>query len=244
MWFDLKPLDEETLWELRQIKAQRAVARRKEALDLFYTLRKDLSDAFSELDIMVLKPLCETCAAHRSIELPGFGLDKATIVAVLPGCRPEQLWMYDMTNHHLHLFPYTRRDEGEQFVISCFVCGRQVDHGYEDGDELIAVEPESFCDYFGVEDEGPKKAEGHLRKEIKELYGNRCFRCHSTNTDEITIDHIKPKSADGRGVPTNLQPLCKKCNGEKANRLPERLVLALDFLMRPAPSDSYEGLIW
>jgi len=63
--FNLKPLDEETLRDLREISARRAAAQRKEALDLFYTLRKDLSDAFSELEIVVLKPPCETCAGQR-----------------------------------------------------------------------------------------------------------------------------------------------------------------------------------
>ena len=53
--FNLKPLDEETLRDLREISARRAAAQRKEALDLFYTLRKDLSDAFSELEIVALK---------------------------------------------------------------------------------------------------------------------------------------------------------------------------------------------
>lgn len=244
MLLDLKPFDEELLWDLRQIKAQRAIARRKEALVLFYTLRKDLSDAFSELEIVILKPLCERCGAQRSIALPGFGLEKAMISAVLPGYRSEQVRMYDMTNHHLHFFPYVRGDDEEQFVISCFHCGDRVNQGNKDGNEVVAVEPESFCEYFGIEKAGPKKANGHLRKEIKELYGNRCFRCGSTNKDEITVDHIKPKSADGRGVPTNLQPLCKKCNEDKADQLPERFILALDFLMRPAPGDSYEGLIW
>jgi hypothetical protein len=60
----------------------------------------------------------------------------------------------------------------------------------------------------------------------------------------MTVDHIVPRSADGLAVPTNLQLLCKKCNEQKADQLPERLILALDFLMRPAPWDSYEGLIW
>jgi len=39
-----------------------------------------------------------------------------------------------------------------------------------------------------------------------------------------------PKTFDGRAIPTNLQLLCEKCNGEKADAVPERLILALDFL--------------
>ena len=242
MWLDLKPLDDDTLRELQEIEVLRASARRKEALELFYTLRKDFSDAFNDLYIVVLKPLCSSCASQRSIALPGFGLEKTTIVAVLPGYRPEQFRMYDMANHHLHAFPYERHEDEETFAISCFSCRDRVDQGNEDGDELFAVEPESFCEYFGIEDEGPKKPDGDLREEIRELYGSLCYRCGSTK--DITIDHIVPKSAEGRGIPTNLQPLCQKCNQEKADRIPEKLILALDFLTRPAPWDSYEGLIW
>jgi hypothetical protein len=77
--FDLERLDEETRWDLREISAQRAEARRKEALEIFCTLRKDFGDAFSELEIVVSKPLCQGCAGRRSIALPGSGLGKATI---------------------------------------------------------------------------------------------------------------------------------------------------------------------
>lgn len=242
MLFDLNPLDEDTLRDLQEIDMLRATARRKEALQLFHTLRKDLGDAFTDLDIVVLKPLCASCAAQRSMPLPGFAAEAATIVVVLPGYRPDQFRLYDRTSHHLHFFPYERNEDDERFAILCSHCRDRVDEGNEDGDELIAVTTESFCQYFGVEDEGPRKPDGDLREEIRELYGNHCYRCGSTK--DVTIDHIRPKSADGRGVPTNLQPLCKTCNEEKADQLPEKLILALDFLMRPAPWDSYEGLIW
>src|SRR6266436_679714 len=131
MFLDLKPLDEDALGELQEIEVLRASAGRKEALDLFYTLRKDFSDAFSDLYIVVLKPLCASCASQRSIALPGFGLEKATIVAVLPGYRPEQFRMYDMTSHHLHFFPYERDEDEERFAISCSHCGDRVDQGNE-----------------------------------------------------------------------------------------------------------------
>ena len=94
MIFDFTPLDEETLLKIQEIEMERAIHRRKEALQLFYTLRHDFSDAFSDLEIVVLKPLCASCAGRHSIPPPGFGLsDEPTMVAVLAGYRPEQLRM-------------------------------------------------------------------------------------------------------------------------------------------------------
>jgi hypothetical protein len=60
---------------------------------------------------------------------------------------------------------------------------------------LVFVEPESFCEYFGVEEDGPEKPDGELREEIRELYGHMCFAC--TATERLTIDHINPRSAEG-----------------------------------------------
>lgn len=240
--FELPSMGEEMMRDLAEIEMVRATAQRKEALQLFYTLSCDFRDAFNDLELVVLKPLCTSCANQRSIGLGSS--EKTTVVMVLPGYRPGQFRMYDMSSHLLHFFPYEHNEDEERFRITCKHCDDYADQGNEDGDELIAVEPETFCEYFGVEDEGPKKPDGDLREEIRALYGNICFRCGETKAEEITVDHIVPKSAEGRAVPTNLQLLCKKCNREKADLLPERLILALDFLMRPAPSDSYEGLIW
>ncbi len=123
-----------------------------------------------------------------------------------------------------HLFAYERDEDEELFRIVCHDCGDYADQGNEDGDEIVLVEPESFCEYLGVEEEGPEKPCGDLREEIRDLYGHICYACGSR--ENITVDHIVPKRMDGQAV------------------VPKRLILALDFLMRPAPWDSYEGLIW
>ena len=237
--FEFPALDEEALEELREIDAARAVAQRKEAMEVFYTLSRDFRDAFSELEIVVLKPLCTACASQRTI---GWTSNNPAVVMVLPGYRPQQLRLYDMANHELHFYAYELAENEERSRITCTHCGDYADDGSQDGDELLFVEPETFCEYFGVEEDGPEKPHVDLREEIRELYGHMCFACGST--ENLTMDHINPRSAGGRAIPTNLQLLCEKCNGEKANEVPKRLILALDFLMRPAPWDSYEGLIW
>ena len=45
------------------------------------------------------------------------------------------------------------------------------------------------------------------------LLGTECLAC-GTN-ENIQQDHIKPLSIGGMHHPTNLQPLCKKCNERK-----------------------------
>jgi 5-methylcytosine-specific restriction endonuclease McrA len=48
--------------------------------------------------------------------------------------------------------------------------------------------------------------------------GNCCKKCGAV--DDLTIDHILPKSRGGGHDPSNLQTLCRKCNELKANLLP------------------------
>lgn len=62
---------------------------------------------------------------------------------------------HDMSSHLFHFFLY---ECGEKwFGISCPHCGAYTRQGNEDADELIAVEPESFCKYFGFDDEGEER---------------------------------------------------------------------------------------
>ena len=46
-----------------------------------------------------------------------------------------------------------------------------------------------------------------------------CGICKSpiTSIDEITVDHIHPKSLGGKNARNNFQPAHTKCNNEKGN---------------------------
>lgn len=57
----------------------------------------------------------------------------------------------------------------------------------------------------------------HIRHRIFERDGRRCLSCKSM--EDLTIDHIIPISHDGTNEDSNLQTLCRTCNGRKRDRL-------------------------
>lgn len=54
-------------------------------------------------------------------------------------------------------------------------------------------------------------------KFLKKLYSSPCVFCGSM--DRIEADHVIPVSRGGRHCEGNLQPLCRKCNASKSNKL-------------------------
>ena len=60
-----------------------------------------------------------------------------------------------------------------------------------------------------------------LRKKIMVRDHHTCQSCGKYMPDEVGlhIDHIVPVSKGGKTVPSNLQVLCSKCNGNKSNML-------------------------
>jgi 5-methylcytosine-specific restriction endonuclease McrA len=50
--------------------------------------------------------------------------------------------------------------------------------------------------------------------------GRGCAGCGSK--EDLTLDHIVPRSKGGPDGKANLRVLCRPCNEAKANRLPER----------------------
>lgn len=45
---------------------------------------------------------------------------------------------------------------------------------------------------------------------------NYCEQCGCN--EDLTIDHIKPRSKGGSDDPSNLRTLCRMCNSKKGNR--------------------------
>lgn len=61
-----------------------------------------------------------------------------------------------------------------------------------------------------------------LKRKIMERDNYTCQLCGKYMPDEIGlhIDHIVPVASGGKSVPSNLQVLCSKCNGQKSNKFP------------------------
>lgn len=59
-----------------------------------------------------------------------------------------------------------------------------------------------------------------LRKRIINRDNYTCQMCGKYMPDEVGlhVDHIIPISKGGKTVPSNLQVLCSKCNGNKSNK--------------------------
>jgi 5-methylcytosine-specific restriction endonuclease McrA len=54
------------------------------------------------------------------------------------------------------------------------------------------------------------------REAIKEHWQCQCAYCGST--ENLTLDHVKPKVQGGRDVSHNVVAACRKCNQEKGSR--------------------------
>lgn len=55
----------------------------------------------------------------------------------------------------------------------------------------------------------------------------RCVYCGSK--DNLTIDHVVPKSTGGRDTWDNLVTACQKCNSKKGSMTPEEAGMALKY---------------
>jgi hypothetical protein len=64
--------------------------------------------------------------------------------------------------------------------------------------------------------QGHGKVTDKKKLAIFERDGNKCLHCGTTQN--LTIDHIKPKSKGGSNLVSNLQTLCKSCNGRKGDK--------------------------
>jgi 5-methylcytosine-specific restriction endonuclease McrA len=57
------------------------------------------------------------------------------------------------------------------------------------------------------------------RRAIKEHFGCQCVYCgESYDIDELTLDHVRPRSTGGSSQTNNLVPSCKSCNQAKGTQ--------------------------
>jgi 5-methylcytosine-specific restriction endonuclease McrA len=63
------------------------------------------------------------------------------------------------------------------------------------------------------------------RKNIMKRDGNRCQYCNAGS--DLTIDHVIPKSRNGKDTWENLVTACNRCNHKKGNRTPREAEMPL-----------------
>ena len=243
--FEFEPLNDEQLEELAKIESRYHQARSKAALKVLVDLRKEIGDAFVALDVVVLKPICEQCM-YRLTGDRGPGCSRSNIIRVWPELADGRLRLYDGASHRLFFFDDDEEEGQREFhPIECYLCRDRINDP-DDDIKIISVVPTSFSDFFGLEEEGPNRARGRaMRRAMAELYGNSCFQCKQPLAlADVTLDHIFARANGGDAIPANLQVLCLKCNQSKRDGEVVTLELALDFPLRPAPWETYEGLIW
>ena len=57
------------------------------------------------------------------------------------------------------------------------------------------------------------------RRSIKEHFDCTCVYCGGTyELNELTLDHVIPRSFGGEDLSSNLVPACRKCNQEKGSQ--------------------------
>lgn len=241
--FEFEPLGDDDRLEEAQLLHRYHQWRCKEALRIFIEMREQLCDAFVTLDVIVLKPICLNCR-YRLTGSEWPDTDRVNIVMLWPEEIDGRFRLYEAASHCVHFWPPDNTDT-EFWPIHCYLCGDLINEP-DDEEEMIPVVPTPFTEYFGMEEEGPKRARSRrLRRELAEMYGSLCFQCKRPLTlSDVTLDHIVARAHGGESVPMNLQVLCESCNQQKKDDEVIGVEIALDFPLRPAPSDSYEGLIW
>jgi 5-methylcytosine-specific restriction endonuclease McrA len=86
----------------------------------------------------------------------------------------------------------------------------------------------------------PVRLQVVTRKNIYLRDANTCQYCGSKlKSDDLTLDHIIPKSRGGKSSWDNMVACCRVCNSRKDNRTPEEAGMPL--LHRPLPATVHTG---
>ncbi len=61
-----------------------------------------------------------------------------------------------------------------------------------------------------------REAVKQWRQSIKEAFGCKCAYC-GVKSEQLTLDHVHPKTKGGEDLATNIDPACQGCNHEKGS---------------------------
>ena len=86
----------------------------------------------------------------------------------------------------------------------------------------------------GNRGQGSKWLSKKKRAAIYERDEHRCVWCGST--EELTVDHLEPRSLGGTNDITNLATACMRHNRERGNRSSLLFAVHLSFELKQAPA--------
>lgn len=93
----------------------------------------------------------------------------------------------------------------------------------EEDDHWYLINPKLIP--FGRDGESWDKSEAH---KVLARDGHRCRYCErELSGDEITFDHVMPRSRGGGDKPENLVVCCVSCNSRKGDKTPEEAGMVL-----------------
>jgi len=235
-------------WE-RALLVEAAKYIEHSAEEWYHSARRKYGHSRLLLEPVILKPVCDDCLARFDLPTSLERCWKSTkarnldLVVLPEKTRPDRLTTYDRGSR-LAYFWRAGPPPGWWPGVQCCDCHQTI----EDGDDIFAVYEEPFAEYCGLPDpeDALKSLRGSKKKMVRErlarIYGGRCFECGKRR--KLTLDHIQPQSRGGTWLRTNLQPFCEECQLKKADLQPTKVIVALDMLLRPPPSDSFDGLFW
>lgn len=66
---------------------------------------------------------------------------------------------------------------------------------------------------------------------VVEKHGKDCWLCGKPIHDDLTMDHVLPRSKGGRATRDNLRPAHAECNVRRGNGPPPELLLTADMML-------------
>jgi HNH endonuclease len=184
------------------------------------------------VEINVVVALCDACKHFecRALET----------VKPLPQVTHDRFWIegYRALGLSRRELTHVRRAVREGFSVRCCECAAGIQVGGGEGFYLRRV---PLSSYFDLDLTIGERVAPRMKAIMRELFGDCCALCGGPAT---TVDHIVARSRGGVNEVANLQPMCERCNAEKADAEVRTVTIEVTFPLRPPPSDGYEGVVW
>jgi hypothetical protein len=206
---------------------------REEAYRHYAEVRRRSCEPHQLLDLWMRAPVCSHCVSRYPL--------RAHDAADIRGGRGWEEDVEWKLGEDTLLGIKRSRIDHDGFALRCKVRGCSLMPW--DGDEVF-IESYHLEEHFSIpmETGGRISAGRKLRSQIFKVYGGVCFACGVT--EDLHIDHIRPRALGGDAAFRNLQPLCRRCGQNKGSREAEERSVFDDMYFLDYPSDGYEGLFW